>query len=633
MSGLKKKKILLVEDDNITALFEKKQLEKEGYIVITASGGGESVEIINSGKEDIDLVLMDIDLGKGMDGTQAAAEILKTRDIPVIFISSHIENEIVSRTENIASYGYVVKSSGLPVLDASIKTAFRLFETGTSRRKKEHGLYEDNDDGNPRAPGGTETNTAESRRIESELDRINERYSLIVNNISEGVILSDLNMNVMFITPSIIERHGYTLEELNTIPLEKRMSPESYERLMKAASDELTAEKLANPANDLFRVMELEFYRKDGTGCWTESTFRLIRDAKGEPAGILGVGRDISERKQAEDAVLESEARFRSLSEDMPASICSFLPDSTITYANSALSSVTGYSRDMVIGKRFFDLLEPDEREKVQKAIASLTVGNPSESHVQLHVSPDGESRFIEWKNRAFFDMKGKAVRFLSVGIDITERWLYEQRVRKLLDEKEIILKEVHHRIKNNMNVVFSLLMLNAEMQDTPAVKEILVDAAGRVRAMMLLYDRLYRSESGTSISLKEYLPDLVNSIVQIFPMKYPVSTRIHVDEIILGADLLSSLGIIISELVTNSMKYAFRGRNDGMISLEVTRKNSNVTVLFRDNGPGFPEGVSLENSRGFGLQLVDMLVQQIKGTVSLKSEAGTLFQIDFKLK
>ncbi|HON78488.1 MAG TPA: response regulator, partial [Spirochaetota bacterium] len=129
------KTILLVEDEVIVALSQKMEMEKRGYSVITASSGKDAIEAFKSNRS-IDLILMDIDLGSGIDGTETAELILQERDIPIVFLSSHTEPEIVEKTEKITSYGYVVKNSSITVLDASIKMAFRLFNE--KKRVLEH---------------------------------------------------------------------------------------------------------------------------------------------------------------------------------------------------------------------------------------------------------------------------------------------------------------------------------------------------------------------------------------------------------------------------------------------------------------------------------------------------------------
>jgi len=143
----------------------------------------------------------------------------------------------------------------------------------------------------------------------------------------------------------------------------------------------------------------------------------------------------------------------------------------------------------------------------------------------------------------------------------MTAKAAADETVHNLLNEKEIILKEVHHRVKNNMYNIGALLNMQANAQEDPAAKSVLFDAAGRVQSMSVLYDKLYRSEHVSSVSLKEYLPDLVYEIVGIFPHKKSVKVKTSVDDIVLDAKLLSVLGILVNELITNSMKYAFTGQ------------------------------------------------------------------------
>ncbi|HPJ34253.1 MAG TPA: PAS domain S-box protein [Spirochaetota bacterium] len=972
MSEIKQRTILLVDDEPLLAAAEKRQLEGEGYRVIMALSGEEAIEIMASGKEAPDLILMDIDMGSGMDGTETAAEILKEHDIPVVFLSSYIEKEIVKKTEKISSYGYVVKNSGIVVLDASIKMAFRLFESRIKEKEKAAALQESreifrnlsdraivgiyfiqddrflyanstlaeilgygiselvhkmgpedviyNEDwplvrdnirsrisgeqesnryefrirtregelrdveiysartifnGKP-AVIGTLVDITERKSAEDELKKINERFRLITENMSEGVVLSDLNMRLVYVTPSVIKRHGYSFEELNDIPLEKRMTRESYERFIKMVSEEMAPEKLADPDLDLYRVIELEYIRKDGSTCWSESSFRLIRDSSGKPAGILGVGRDITERKQIENALIESEARFRGLSEDVPAYICTFLPDCTMTYANPALAEMAGIDSRELTGKNFLDFIVPSEKEKIEQIIRGLSPEKPTEFHEQTHLDSDGSISYQEWRNRAFFDDRGRPLRYLSVGVDITERKETEERlraqtlameaaidgiaildadqkykylnrahaetygyenvgeligrswralygndellrfdneimpqlknsgayrgsavgkkkdgssfdqelsltaldngglvcivrditeskriekslreseemyrllvdhssdliwnlaldgiftyvspswervtgyipeeivgtlfqpmvhpddvdvclnyleqmshssvvlpgpeyrvkhadgtwhwhaatgtpvigddgefislvgvsrditerkladlqIRNLLKEKEVILKEVHHRIKNNMNTIFGLLALEADAHDVPEVKNVLRDSAGRVQSMMVLYDKLYRSEIKSDVSVIDYFPALIKEIVSIFPNAQDVAISTDIEDIDLAADILSPLGIIINELITNTMKYAFQGRAGGSIKMKVAREGEMITVVYQDNGIGLPGSVTCETSSGFGLQLVSMLLKQIRGNIRIERNEGARFIIDFE--
>jgi len=204
--------------------------------------------------------------------------------------------------------------------------------------------------------------------------------------------------------------------------------------------------------------------------------------------------------------------------------------------------------------------------------------------------------------------------------------------IKKLLAEKEIILQEVHHRIKNNMMTVKGLLYIQAGTLTGSSVAAALYDAESRVGSMMVLYDKLYLSKSFQELSIKEYLPDLVNQIISNFPGKEKVIIENHIDDFILKAETLFTLGIMLNELLTNIMKYAFNGKDNGVITISAFLNEKHVIISIADNGNGMPESISLENSTGFGMQLVGMLTKQIGGSIKIERENGTEFVLEFDI-
>jgi len=212
------------------------------------------------------------------------------------------------------------------------------------------------------------------------------------------------------------------------------------------------------------------------------------------------------------------------------------------------------------------------------------------------------------------------------------ERRESEEKINNLLKEKEILLKEVHHRIKNNMNTVNGLLSLQAETVKDPAAVYALMDARNRVQSMMVLYDKLYRSDSFKEIPARDYLPGLIEEIISNFPNSKIVKTDIEIMDFNLNAKTLLPLGIIINEIISNMMKHAFHGRNSGMISVTASVERNHVKFVIRDNGIGIPESVTLEKSSGFGMQLVSMLTAQIGGTIKIVRETGACFILEFDM-
>ena len=210
------------------------------------------------------------------------------------------------------------------------------------------------------------------------------------------------------------------------------------------------------------------------------------------------------------------------------------------------------------------------------------------------------------------------------------ERRDAEGQIKSLLAEKELLLKEVHHRIKNNMAVIVSMLSLQAEtLEDSSAVAS-LEDAQNRIRSMMVLYDKLYQSPKFREISTKEYLTSLIDEIVANFPNRGLVTIEKRIDDVVLAAKILSPLGIILNELLTNAMKHAFIGREKGIIVVSLSIKETHVALVIKDNGKGIPESTDVSTSTGFGLHLVKILIGQLRGTIRLKREDGTTFILEF---
>ncbi len=214
--------------------------------------------------------------------------------------------------------------------------------------------------------------------------------------------------------------------------------------------------------------------------------------------------------------------------------------------------------------------------------------------------------------------------------VDISQSKAAEEKIANLLKEKDLILKEVHHRIKNNMSTMMSMLSLQSNTISDPIATAALRDAKGRIQSMMLLYDKLYRSADFQEVSIKEYLSSLVDDIARNFPGGRSIRIEKRLADFQIRAQILFSFGIIINELLTNILKYAFVDRDDGLVTISASVNGDLATIVVEDNGNGLPDTVDFENSTGFGLMLVGMLAKQIGGKISVSRENGTKITIQF---
>lgn len=215
---------------------------------------------------------------------------------------------------------------------------------------------------------------------------------------------------------------------------------------------------------------------------------------------------------------------------------------------------------------------------------------------------------------------------------EINERTRAEQELRRLLDEKEVLLKEVHHRVKNNLQIISSLLNLQSGMIQDPATQMLFQDSQNRIRAMTLIHERLYRSHDLTRINLAPYIQELTTSLSRTYQQKsINVRMHIHANDIEIDMDTAVSCGLIINELVSNALKHAFTSRSEGEIIITLQSIDPcHYRMLVQDNGVGLPSTVNIATSETLGLQLVNSLVKQLDGTINIQSQQGTRFEIDF---
>ncbi len=303
---------------------------------------------------------------------------------------------------------------------------------------------------------------------------------------------------------------------------------------------------------------------------------------------------------------------------------------------NHAAEQMFGYHASEMLGKSLKKNLPTDVQNKhdeiLRRFILTASPNYRGKTHGKIRgVRSNGEEFPIEAAiSNSQIDNE---IILTAILRDVTEERKNNLKMEGLLKENDYILKEIHHRVKNNMFTIFSLLQMQSGEASSIEAKDSLIDAAGRVRSMMTLYDKLYRNEEMLqSLNLKEYLPTLTADIVGIFPTTSPIQIETDIYDVSLSIKQLTPLGIILNEFITNSMKHAFKGRENRKIKIQAFFENETVTIVYEDNGVGFHEDNIASNSQGFGLQMVNLLVSQLNGTIKSEKAEGTKFIIAFKI-
>lgn len=581
MNETKKKTILLVEDEVLIALSEKMSLEKYGYGVITSLTGEKAVEIFQANPA-IDLVLLDIDLGDGIDGTETATRILKARDIPIVFLSSHSEPEIVEQTEKISSYGYVAKNSKITILDASIKMAFRLFE-------------------------------ANWKIVEKEV-----LFQSFFNSALVGTAINSKDGTWVYVNDTLCGMLGYSREELQKLKWAD-VTP------VHTAVTEREQNSAALKKNNSI-LFEKKYIRKDGSLIDVSVSTTVIKNPDGTIAHYSSIIQDITGQKRLQETEAKVENRYRVLMELAVYGIVLGSHEGIVTDINEYMCDLVNMKREDIIGKHISLFpFTPESLSESPLRFDSLMKGEIVTGERTL-VRADGKEYRIEMRTKMMPDGT-----YQSMYHDITERKKAEEKIRILLSEKELLLREVHHRIKNNMGTISSLLSLQANALKDPAAVSALEDAQSRLQSMMVLYEKLYQGEEFSDMSVADYLPDLIDEIVGTFPNAKTVTVNKQIGNFSLDIKKMQPLGIIINELLTNIMKHAFDGMEGGIVSVNASEKEGQVVISIADNGKGIGEPLEFNNATGFGLMLVRGLTKQLKGTIRIDKNNGTQTVLEFK--
>ncbi|MBL7095799.1 PAS domain S-box protein [candidate division KSB1 bacterium] len=341
---------------------------------------------------------------------------------------------------------------------------------------------------------------------------------------------------------------------------------------------------------------------------------------------------DITERKQAELALQESEARYRSLIEHSNDAIY-LLYDRKFEIINKKFGQLLGYTLEEV-NKPDFDfinLVASKSRPVIEDRTKRASRGEKLALKYEFTaVAKNGKELEVEASVSYISYKDGIATQ--GIIRDITERKNAEQQIQKDLQEKTILLSEIHHRVKNSLQVVVGLLQLQSRKIKDENILDLFNESKNRIYMMASVYEKLYHTENFSSIDFKEYLNDVLNKMYRFSGMSHRVSFKMDIKNIVLGLDDAIPVALILNELFTNSIKYAFPENKKGAIEISFNLLDEETyQLIYKDNGVGLPDNIDFSTTETLGLHLVKILAKQINGDSVFKPNGWTTFVIEFK--
>jgi len=648
-------KILIVDDDNKNLYLLEILLKSEGYEVVTATNGIEALEKLRASL--FEGIISDI-LMPVMDGFRLIRECKEDpslRQIPFIFYTAtYTEKKDEEFGLSLGAIRYIIKPTEPDDLLMQIRDAFldykRLFIDYTMQPVPDEETF----------------NREYTRRIGAKLNKkaqqltdTEEKYRLLYENSMDAILISRPDGSIQVANPAACVMFQRTQEELLTGG--RALIVDTTDPRLSAALEKRTR-------TGRFKG-ELMFIRKDGTRFSAEVSSTIFKDNSGQIRTSMII-RDITSRKQAEEElknlyadlesrvkerthelseiniILQEEIQQRTYAEKVNVETLSIL-DAIIESTKDGIlvidtaGSITKWNNQFITMWNIPESIEIQEKFSLFEYISGYVKNHePFVSRFQgvytnlsmedADVIELNDGRIFEWYSkpqRIRGDIVGRVFSFR----DVTSRVRMELQIKKSLKEKETLLKEIHHRVKNNMQVVSSLLFMQARKTEDTEVKEILLESQNRIKSIALVHERMYQSEDLEQIDYNDYVRKITRYLFESYLVDPThISLSIRSEMVYLPIDKAVPCSLVINELVTNAVKYAFPQGRKGSICIDFQRQKDRYVLVFRDDGIGMPQGLDKTHSDTIGLELIRGLVRQLNGTIELDRTAGAAYTITF---
>ncbi len=487
-----------------------------------------------------------------------------------------------------------------------------------------------------RANRELEREIVERKQIEAALRVSEARYRAIVEDQTELIVRFLPDGTFTFVNEAYCRYFGVAREALIGAPYQPIIFEEDcdyVDRMVQSMNHEHPTATIEN------RVVV------DGAVRWTQWHNRMLFDKDGQFVEFQSVGRDTTKIKETKAALRESERFAQKIADTSPATIYVFdLVEQRNIYTNHQLTQQLGYADGEIqpLAPAFpREILHPDDWATLADSVALWQAVPDGEIlHVERRLKDcNHEWRYFQCQETIFArDPDGTPKQTLGIAVDVTPAKRFEElrqtqaQLQASLQEKEVLLKEIHHRVKNNLQIVYSLLRLQYRRVTDEKAASILLESQNRIKSIALVHEKLYRSDDLAHIDLSQYIPSLVSSLFSSYNTRSnAIQLKIDIERVLLDIDTAIPCGLIINELVSNALKYAFPAEQTGKIAIGLhTTTDRSITLTISDNGIGIPPTLDLTKMDSLGLKLVNDLVHQLEGRITMHGSHGTAFEITF---
>lgn len=494
--------------------------------------------------------------------------------------------------------------------------------------------------------------TEPKKQMAEKLRESEERYKTLVDTSIDMIFTVDLKGNFIVTNPAFERILGYSKEEILKINGFELIHPEDLKQVQDQFAGLLEGKSVDN--------MEYRYKTKKGSYIWILNNASPVFDSSGKIVAAMGVARNITDRKRSEeelrkysdhledlvakrthelqesnDALRKSEKLYSNVVENTK-DVISISQDGIVKFINRAAKELIGYEPEEMVNRNMMEFIAPEYYELVAKRYEDRLSGKDVPNIYEINIlKKDGSTLSVEVNTTLINYGDGPAS--LVYARDITQRKNAEEKIKKSLEEKEMLLKEVHHRVKNNLQIISSLLSLQSKKIKDKRVLDMFEKSRSRVRSMALIHEKLYQSKDFTEIDYAGYIENLAKYLSQVYVIDTDrIEFKFNIEKVSLKIDKGVPCGLIINELISNALQHAFPPSFKGEGKVEVTVQmvdEDEIELIVKDNGVGISKDLNIHKTESLGLYLVRMLSEeQLNGKLELDRAEGTKISIVFKI-
>jgi PAS domain S-box-containing protein len=452
-----------------------------------------------------------------------------------------------------------------------------------------------------------------------------ETFQNLFDSISDAVYIQDSNGHFLEVNSGAVEMYGYDQsyfigKKPQALAASGKVDMDNMKTFIQKALDGST--------------QSFEWWGKRKNGEVFPQEVVMSNGSYFGDDAVITIARDISERYKAEEELRKNEEMFRQLFQNSPISIALLDKRQEIRQVNAAFSETFGYDTEEIKGLNIDHLIVPEHEKKEAYEISNTIFEGKPAFHSGKRLRKDGG--YVDVLIYGVpVTVNEKTVAIFGIYVDISERKQAEEKIKKSLKEKEVLLAEIHHRVKNNLAVITGLLELQVYNTSSEEAIDVLTNSQMRVNSIALIHEKLYQNKNLSEICFEQYLQDLTDAILaSMGSSQTDIDISMNIDPVSLTVNQAIPCGLILNEIITNAFKHAYPEKEKGNITINLNRRGDDIYLYVVDDGIGIPDEIDLEDPKSLGIKLIHTLSTQLNAEAEFRNQnPGTKFALQFTLE